>query len=101
MDIVLAVLAILGFVAGITALSLSVLSAYKNHAQIVTQLAEAKAELQGIENRLERYTDKRLAETAIEVRALAQQDAFDYINSQSPQGGPQDYGIGNFRNFGG
>lgn len=104
MNILLAIIALTGFVTGVVSLAVAAYTKYAAKAQISAMLAEAQAESAGIELRLEHLLQRRLSEASLEIRQQAQSDSAELVNSmlgRDPQSqGGDPFSMGNFSNFG-
>lgn len=102
MDILFAILAAIGFMAGVAALALSTYSHVSAKCQLGALMAEMRADQRESDSRVERYIDRCVQEAAIEVRAAAQQDAFDLLQNHGMRDEPSTgVNMANFNNFGG
>lgn len=81
MDILLAILAVLGFVAGVASLAIALHTHYAVKAQIITELDAVKVDTIGMESRLDRLMDKRLNERFLDVSATIKNETFDIVQT--------------------
>jgi len=102
MDILFAILAVLGFVSGLSALLLAAYSHISNRARVEIEMSNARTDALGIEARIEGALNRKLDKALLDMRQAVQGDAIEVVQnilpSQPGQGNPLD--IANFNHFG-
>jgi hypothetical protein len=101
MDILFAILAVLGFVTGMGSIMVSAYSNISNRAKIDVELSNIRVDALGIESRIEGALDRKLDKALLDMRQTVQGDSLEILQNtlSSTNPGP-DLGIANFNHFG-
>lgn len=100
---ILLVFATLGWITSGIALSVALYAKHKSEMTLKAEISEMRAEISMIQPRVEKYLEKKILESMVETRTLAQSDALELMKSSEDDNfAPRGYGaldIASFNNI--